>query len=162
MLVVIGVIAVLAGLAVPVSMRMVQKGRSTACLGNLRQLGMALNLYLGEHNQTMPVLAAGRSQKSEQVDVIDTKLKEYAPDGRIFSCPADTGNFAQTTGTSYHWNSALNGQSILNLNFMNNTTTTTIPILADKEGFHTYRENKVNILTADGRINQGLNFTTTP
>lgn len=45
---------------------------------------------------------------------------------------------------------------------MNNTTTTTIPILADKEGFHTYRENKVNILTADGQINQGLNFTTTP
>ena len=123
---------------------------------------MALNLYLGEHSQTMPVPAAGRSQKSEQVDVIDTKLKEYAPDGRIFACPADTGNFALTTGTSYHWNSALNGQSILNLNFFNNTTPTTIPVLADKEGFHTYRANKVNILTADGRINQGLNFTTTP
>ncbi|NCY22223.1 prepilin-type cleavage/methylation domain-containing protein, partial [bacterium] len=51
----IGVIGVLAALAVPVTLRMVQKGRSTACLGNLRQLGMALNLYLGEHNQTMPV-----------------------------------------------------------------------------------------------------------
>jgi type II secretory pathway pseudopilin PulG len=162
MLVVIGVIAVLAALAVPVTLRMVQKGRSTACLGNLRQLGMALNLYLGEHNQTLPVLEAGRAHKSEQVDVIDTKLKEYASDARIFSCPADTGNFAQTTGTSYHWNSALNGQSILSLNFMNNTTITTIPILADKEGFHTYRANKVNILTADGRITQGLNFTINP
>ena len=60
MLVVIAVIGVLTAMAVPVSMRMVQKGRSTACLGNLRQLGVALNLYLGEHNQVMPVLAAGR------------------------------------------------------------------------------------------------------
>ena len=160
MLVVIAVIGVLTAMAVPVSMRMVQKGRSPACLGNLRQLGVALNLYLGEHNQVMPVLAAGRSQKSEQLDVIDTKLKEYAPDERIFCCPADAGKIAETTGTSYHWNSALNGQSILSLNFLNNTTPTTIPVLADKEGFHTHCKSKVNILTADGRISQGLNFTT--
>lgn len=159
---VIAVVAVLTAVAVPVSMRFIQKGRSTACLGNLRQLGLALNLYLGEHNQTMPVLKAGRAQRSEPVDVIDTKLKEYVPDERVFSCPADHGNFAQTTGTSYHWNSALNGQSILSLNFMNHTTTISIPILADKEGFHTYRPNKVNILTADGRITQGLIFTTSP
>jgi prepilin-type N-terminal cleavage/methylation domain-containing protein len=162
LLVVIGIIAVLSALAIPASQRVVQSGRATACLSNLRQLGIALNLYLGEHNQTMPVLMAGRVDKNQQVPVIDNTLSAYAPDPRVFACPADTGNFAFRTGTSYYWNNALNGQAIASLNFMNNTAMSAIPIMSDKEGFHPYSASKVNILNADGHVTQGLHFSTTP
>jgi len=162
MLVVIGIIAILAALAVPASRRVVQNGHATACLSNLRQLGVALNLYLGEHNQIMPVLMAGRTDKTLDVPVIDNTLNAYAPDSRVFACPADTGNFAANTGTSYYWNNALNGQSAVNLNFMNTTTVSAIPIISDKEGFHPYSASKVNVLNADGHVTQGLHFTLTP
>ena len=35
-----------------------------------------------------------------------------------------------------------------------------IPVLSDKQGFHPYAANKVNILYADGHASQDLNFTT--
>lgn len=162
LLVVIGVVALLAALAIPVTQRVVQSGLAAGCLSNLRQLGVALNLYLGEHNQTMPVLMAGRADKTQNIPVIDNTLNLYLPDPRAFACPADNGNFAARTGTSYYWNSALNGQAAASLNFMNNTTFSAIPILSDKEGFHPYTDNKVNVLNADGHVTQGLHFTTSP
>lgn len=162
LLVVIGIIAILAALAIPATRRVVQNGYAAACLSNLRQLGAGLNLYLGEHNQAMPVLMAGRADKTQDVPVIDNTLNAYVPDLRVFACPADSGNFFTKTGTSYYWNNALNGQAIVNLNFMNNTASSAIPIISDKEGFHPYSDNKVNVLNADGHVTQGLHFTTSP
>jgi type II secretory pathway pseudopilin PulG len=160
--VVIGLLAILAALAIPGTQRIIQSGLATACLSNLRQLGVGLNLFLGEHNQTMPVLAAGRTDKTQNVPVIDNTLDAYLHEPRVFACPADTGKFATRTGTSYYWNSALNGQSVSSLNFMNNTASGAIPILSDKEGFHPYIASRVNILNADGHVSQGLHFATTP
>jgi prepilin-type N-terminal cleavage/methylation domain-containing protein/prepilin-type processing-associated H-X9-DG protein len=157
LLVVIAIIAILASLATPVYHRAVESGRSVACISNLRQLGAALNLYLGEHNATMPELRAGRSDKSEDVPVIDTVLAPYAGDARPFACPSDS-RFATSTGTSYYWNTALNGQALASLSFLVATDPSRIPILADKEGFHPYTENKVNILYADGHATKDLRF----
>jgi len=162
LLVVIGVMAILAALAIPAYQHSVQSAQAAACLSNLRQLGVALNLYLGEHNQTMPVLMAGRTSINQEVPVIDNTLNAYAPGPGVFACPSDTGNFAVNTGTSYYWNNVLNGQAVANLNFMNNTSVSAIPILSDKEGFHPNIPGKVNILYADGHVTQGLHFTTTP
>ncbi len=68
---------------------------------------------------------------------------------------------AVKTGTSYCWNVALNGQSALNLNFLQLVTDTThIPILSDKEGFHPYLNDKVNILYADGHATKDVKFFT--
>ncbi len=44
LLVVVAIIAVLAALAAPVSSRVIQSGKASACLSNLRQLGAALEL----------------------------------------------------------------------------------------------------------------------
>ena len=70
----------------------------------------------------------------------------------------EPGHFAENTGTSYYWNTALNGQALSNLRFLFTTNATEIPILADKEGFHPYSENKVNILYADGHATKELKF----
>ena len=162
LLVAIVVIAIIAGLAVPAYQRALQGGRAAACISNLRQIGTALNLYLGEHNNTMPPLAAARSSTSQNVPVIDNTLNAYAPDARVFACPADTAGLAAATGTSYFWNNALSNQVVANLTFLFITAPSRIPILSDKEGFHPYISNKVNLLYADGHATKDLSFFTGP
>ena len=161
LLVVIAVIAVLAALAFPAFQRVVESGRATACTSNLRQLGAALAVYLGEHENIMPVLKTGRAALTDDVPVIDNTLDKYAPAKGVFACPADRAGFAARTGTSYVWNVTLNGQALAALNFLGLTEEHShIPILSDKEGFHPYLADKVNILYADGHATKDVKFFT--
>lgn len=162
LLVVLAVVGTLVGLGFPAYRRAVQNARATVCLSNLRQLGGALNLYLADHEMRMPVLEAGRRSKGEEKASIDTVLGTYVKDARVFACPADDGNFARDTGTSYFWNTALNGQPVGALRFLVIEDQSRIPVISDKEGFHPYQANKVNILFADGHATKELNFFTAP
>ena len=160
LLVVIGIIAILAGLAYPVYQRVTQNGKAVACTSNLRQLGVGLNAYLNDHEMTMPAL---NDRESTQTDVpaIDNTLNTYVTSPAVFACPADNKDFAARTGTSYYWNVGLNDQLLANLNFLKFVTDhSRIPILADKEGFHPYQDNKVNILYADGHATKDAKFFT--
>ena len=160
LLVALVIILVLAGIAVPAYFRVVERGRATACIANLHQLGTALNLYLNDHNQVMPPLAAGRSSTSQDVPVIDNTLNAYANNPGVFMCPADFQGIGTSTGTSYYWNSALSNQSVTSLNFFAIADSSRIPVIGDKQGFHPYIQNKVNILYADGHATQDLKFFT--
>lgn len=161
LLVVIGIVALLAGLAYPVYQRVSQGGKSAACISNLRQLGAGLNAYLNDHEMRMPVLMVARESLKQDVPVIDNTLNAYVTSPAVFSCPSDNKNFFATTGTSYCWNVALNDQPLATLNFMQLVTDLThIPIISDKEGFHPYLEDKVNILYADGHATKDVRFFT--
>jgi prepilin-type N-terminal cleavage/methylation domain-containing protein/prepilin-type processing-associated H-X9-DG protein len=158
LLVAIVIITILAAFAIPAVMRSIANAKAAKCLSNLRQIGVALNLYLDDHNQQMPTLEAGRRSRDEDVPVIDTILAEYLKDPSVFACPADS-KLARLTGTSYYWNSTLNGQRIGSLNFLKlEEASSRIPIVSDKEGWHLYAPNHVNILFADGHATRGLNF----
>src|SRR5215210_629294 len=54
LLVVIAIIAILAAILFPVFAQARGKARSAACLSNLRQLGLAINLYVQDYDETMP------------------------------------------------------------------------------------------------------------
>ena len=54
LLVVIAIIAVLASLALPPLARAKARGQSTFCLNNLRQFGLALQIYAGDHDDDLP------------------------------------------------------------------------------------------------------------
>ena len=54
LLVVIAIIAILAALLLPVFSRARSKALATACLNNLRQIGMGLAMYCGDHHGVMP------------------------------------------------------------------------------------------------------------
>ena len=127
-------------------------------MSNLRQLGAALNLYLGEHDMRMPALKAGRASIADDVPVIDNTLNAYVPDPKVFVCPGDTSNQAAATGTSYFWNVALSGQGLATLNFFNHTGMATIPVLSDKGAFHPYIPSRVNLLYADGHTDKEISF----
>ena len=158
-LVVVGVISVLAGIGYPVMQRVSHHGKATACVGNLRQIGIGLNTYLGENNMIFPELRDMRRDKTEEVPVIDNTLDKYLNDPKVLACPADRSGFANRTGTSYFWNVVLNGQAVASVNFLRMTDSLSrIPIVADKEGFHEYSDNRVNILYADGHATKELKF----
>jgi len=159
-LVVLAIIIGLIVLAIPVFQRLMEGGRATSCVSNLRNLGAALNLYLAEHNMVMPTLKAGRATRDEGAQTIDNTLDKYVKDTSVFACPSDH-KWAQASGTSYSWNNALNGQSATNLNFLGVLKDHgRIPVLGDKEGFHPYTDSKVNILYADGHATKDVNFVT--
>jgi prepilin-type N-terminal cleavage/methylation domain-containing protein/prepilin-type processing-associated H-X9-DG protein len=161
LLVVVAVIAVLAALAYPLISTFQEKGRAVACMQHLRTLGSALNLYLGDNNLTMPKLVLGRESVTDNVPAIDNTLDRYLGDKKAFACPSDQ-RLAKLTGTSYHWNSALNGQALAGLNFLGmGDQPAHIPVMGDKEGFHRDRDHKVNILYADGRASKELSFVQT-
>jgi len=149
------VAALLAALSLPAYRALQARSQSATCLGNLRSLGAALQLYLADHNMIMPVLEAGRSSRDEDVPVIDNTLDAYVKDPRVFRCPADNRLY-KLTGTSYFWNSTLSKpepQNALHLNFLGLVTDLgRIPVLVDKEGWHRFSENRVNHLFADGRV----------
>lgn len=136
-----------------------EKGRAVACITNLRALGSALNLYLADNNGMMPVLKLGRQSRDEDTPVIDNTLNRYTGGSmKPFTCPSDH-KIAAATGTSYHWNVALNGQSVASLNFMGVAEQPSfIPLMGDKEGFHRDPDHKVNILYADGHASKELTF----
>ena len=54
LLVVIAVIAVLAALLLPAFSSSKQRARNAACISNLRQVGIAITLYAGDNNGTIP------------------------------------------------------------------------------------------------------------
>jgi len=67
LLVVIAIVAILASLALPPLARAKGRGQSTYCLNNLRQFGLALHLYAGDHEDTLPY-NMGRQGTRQTVD----------------------------------------------------------------------------------------------
>jgi prepilin-type N-terminal cleavage/methylation domain-containing protein/prepilin-type processing-associated H-X9-DG protein len=158
LLITIAFVAILAALTFPLVERFQEKGRGTACISNLRSLGSALNLYLADNSGMMPVLKLARRSLADDEPVIDNTLDRYVSSRKAFACPSDE-RFAKSTGTSYHWNVALNGQAVANLHFMGLIDRSGhIPVMGDKEGFHRDPDHKINLLYADGHASKELNF----
>jgi prepilin-type processing-associated H-X9-DG protein len=158
LIVCLGCVLALFGMIFFLSPVLMERSRATKCLGNLRQIGVGLNLYLTDHQMIMPELAAGRSSRDEEVKTLDTVLAPFLPKAEVFSCPSDLLHFKET-GSSYYWNVMLNGQSVHSLNVLNLIEDKhRIPVVSDKEGWHRYVENKVNLLFADGHASQNIRF----
>ncbi|HPA17933.1 MAG TPA: prepilin-type N-terminal cleavage/methylation domain-containing protein [Verrucomicrobiae bacterium] len=159
LLVAMAILAGLAALLTPATDLLSARVRQIQCLQNLRNIGSAMQLYAQDHDGTMPNMAAARLSREDEAPALDTVLADYVKDPRVFRCPADNAKrLWESTGTSYHWNSAVNGQKIQNLQFLGGGDTSRIPLVGDKEGFHEGCPQKVNILYADGRSSNQLSF----
>ncbi len=108
LLVVIAIIAILAAMLLPALSRTKAKGQRTVCLNNLRQIGLFMQFYTEENNDTFP---AHRNQGLSTADHTPsltnwwgTTIVTYGG-GRsnLFHDPAINGKRLDD-GTAWQWN----------------------------------------------------------
>ncbi|NNE91925.1 MAG: type II secretion system protein [Verrucomicrobiales bacterium] len=158
-LTVVAILAVISALLIPMAKRIKNQARATVCGQQLRQLGVAVNAYMGDHGMKFPDWQPGRESKEDDVPVMETMLTDYVRDEFVFQCPADHEGHFERTGSSYFWNSLVNGQRIGKMNLLGlSNNEAGIPLISDKENFHKHVGHEVNILYADGHVYKELQF----
>jgi prepilin-type N-terminal cleavage/methylation domain-containing protein/prepilin-type processing-associated H-X9-DG protein len=168
LLVVISVIAILAALLLPALSRAKESGRATVCLNNLHQIGIALQVYVGDFNNKLPSMSDIYPGVTNDFPGPDMVLSNQLGNLKVLQCPSDkwaadkalpfpqkAPTYFDQTGSSFAWNTLLNGQDADHLSAMGlKFDPHQIPLMYDKEKFHLLRgEGKArNFLYADGHI----------
>jgi prepilin-type N-terminal cleavage/methylation domain-containing protein/prepilin-type processing-associated H-X9-DG protein len=96
LLVVIAIIAVLATLGYAAADSVIGKGHATKCLSNMRQIGAAMHMFVGDNDGKMPGTSHGVSWTNS--------LGAYLGTNFIGKCPAVPEHRARV---SYGWNDSL-------------------------------------------------------
>jgi prepilin-type processing-associated H-X9-DG protein/prepilin-type N-terminal cleavage/methylation domain-containing protein len=87
LLVVIAIVAFLTGILLPSLNRARQQARKVGCLSNLRQMGLALQIYLPDAEYRLPPSSCHiRDPNDHWLRV----LTRYAREQLLFRCPSDT------------------------------------------------------------------------
>ena len=161
LLVVLAIIAILAALLMPALGKAKESGKAAACISNLRQIGIALQVYVDGNNNRLPMMRDKLSlldtnqPSSNTLPSPDKVLATELGNTNVLRCPSDQKDLFLQTGSSYGWNSLLNGQRADDLNvFGMHFNPHAIPVFFDKEDFHRARgpAKAVNYLYADGHI----------
>src|SRR5438270_528253 len=102
LLVVIAIIAILAAILFPVFAQARGKARQTACLSNLKQIGMGIQMYSSDYDEHMVYARSfgrmwsevekqwGSGSQGERTDPIEMPdlLLPYTKNADVFFCPA--------------------------------------------------------------------------
>ncbi len=114
LLVVVAIIAVLAAILFPVFNQAREKARQSACLSNVRQIGVATLLYTQDFDETLPLYqygtltywCGGRDAPGQKLDKTRGIIYPYLKSGEIQRCPSFTGG-DNLGGTGYGVNRRL-------------------------------------------------------
>ena len=120
LLVVIAIIGVLAAMLLPALSRAKGRARNAVCLGQLRQLGIATRLYSDDNNNRMPAAELLPSMPIDPQkplprirDALGAAIGQSGATnsgGNVFHCPQDRLGLFEKEGSSYEWNTDLNGR----------------------------------------------------
>jgi prepilin-type N-terminal cleavage/methylation domain-containing protein len=113
LMIVIAIIAILAGILMPVTQNIITRARDQQCANNLRQIGVAANAAANDNDNTYPIIEIdGNNQPVANTLNVPAKnlvdaLSPYGVTATTFQCPADLrgpNNYAsQNPHSSYMW-----------------------------------------------------------
>ncbi len=151
-LVVVAVIAILAGLTLAAVAGARNRARLTNCTANLRQIGQALHMYANENDDRLPPCSRLGPDTAFNLPSLRQALAGQIDDERLYHCPADGGedSLFDAVGTSYEWNTLISGRKIDRATLKVLDLEIRPPALADGEDFHGRRGR--NYLFTDGRV----------
>ena len=89
LLVVIAIIAILAAMLLPGLQKARESANSSGCLSNLKQVGVAIHLYLDDYDDTYPPQNVANSNAVDPHYWVATYLKITNPKVSVLKCPAD-------------------------------------------------------------------------
>jgi prepilin-type N-terminal cleavage/methylation domain len=94
LLVVIAIIAILAAILFPVFAQARDKARQTACLSNMKQIGLGFMMYVQDFDETFPgcllcVPTINGGSTSDTRMPFDRQIFPYTKSDEIFACPSD-------------------------------------------------------------------------
>jgi prepilin-type N-terminal cleavage/methylation domain-containing protein/prepilin-type processing-associated H-X9-DG protein len=111
LLVVIVIIAILAGIALPVYGRITEKAHVTGCMNNLRQLGIGTLAYLSDHEDLIFKMG-DKWPEMLNTDPATNNPGKYVPNWKTFKSDFDKrADSAQTIPVSYGINTNILTQS---------------------------------------------------
>jgi prepilin-type processing-associated H-X9-DG protein len=130
LLVVIAIIAILAAILFPVFAQARERARTAVCTSNVRQIGMAVKMYIQDYDEFYPIWHAYHKKSNDPHLGIEEELRPYTRSADLFRCPNDQGGPFQRAdvpgaptyfaayGSSYYFErrgfSVVNGYSISN------------------------------------------------
>ena len=156
LLLVIAIIALLAGRSIPALSKVRERARMASCSSNEKQLGVAVNAYTIDSRDMLP-LCEGFNSFYGYPD-LKSVLAPYLSDRtEVFKCPSDMlradCQFA-LYGTSYEWNSFVSGMKIDRVKFTISGLDVVGPLLGDANAVHA--GDRRNYLYSDGSVKDVL------
>lgn len=163
LLCVVAILGLLVSLTLPALGKARDRAESAACFGNLRQIGVAVSLYVSEHDNTFPCIETDPSlgklypEEMQAKPMLET-LSRYGVSEKTLQCPSDIGdpnaNYFAKKGTSYEWRPILDGENAINPTFLTRRGAVRVPPSRFRQvmDFAPVHSGRQNALYADGHV----------
>lgn len=169
---IIAIIALLASLIAPEAGKFQERARSVVCMNNLRQIGIGVLGYVGDHDSTYPIIEPNPESPvylpEDEAKPLYAALEPYGVAQQVLKCPQDVKGhnyFAEraemidgkSCSTSYQWRVIVDDENTISPKIYGGRRGAGVRIVKPSRvtvctDFEKIHSGKMNRLFADGHV----------